>query len=113
MAKTNNKLKPSAVEPVEPVEQNQIDQIVLTQEQYNTLITIYDTLGEVKDNIEDLVNNDEITQLQLGYQLGCIFSNINSASEELDTLTDVISPFRVNWEGLIENDDEFDVEFSA
>jgi hypothetical protein len=85
MAKAKITVKPVAVKP-EP------KQIVLTKEQYDTLITIYDTLNEVKDSIEDLVNNDENTQILLGYQLGGIFSSVNSAFEKLDELTDVIYP---------------------
>jgi hypothetical protein len=103
MAKAKNTV---TVEPVEP----QPKQIVLTQEQYDTLITIYDTLNDVKDEIENLVNDDENTQIQLGYQLGIINGNVNVAFDKLDELTDAITLSDNDWD---DEDEDVDGGFSA
>lgn len=106
MAKSKNTVKPVAVKP-EP----QPKQIVLTQEQYDTLITIYDTLNDVKDEIENLVNDDENTQIQLGYQLGIINSNVNTAFDKLDKLTDDVADYLSDndWDDM--DDDDIDGGF--
>jgi hypothetical protein len=77
-------------------------QIVLTQEQYNELISIYDVMNEVTDQISDLADT-ELTPIQLGYNLGMINSELQSAFNKLDNLTDAINPVKDNWWG--EGDD--------
>jgi hypothetical protein len=79
-------------------------QIVLTEEQYSELISIYDVMNEVTDQISDLADT-ELTQIQLGYNLGMINSELQSAFNKLDNLTDAINPAIDNswWD---DSDDE-------
>jgi hypothetical protein len=80
-------------------------QIVLTQEQYSELISIYDVMNEVTDQISDLADT-ELTPIQLGYNLGMINSELQSAFNKLDNLTDDINPVKDNWGYDSDNDDE-------
>jgi hypothetical protein len=66
-------------------------QIVLTQEQFDTLISIYDILNEATDSIEE-VTEGEFNLVQLGYQLGMVNNDLFKAYSMLDTLTDDINP---------------------
>jgi len=71
-------------------------QIVLTEEQYSELISIYDVMNEVTDQISDLADT-ELTQIQLGYNLGMINSELRLAFDKLDNLTDAINPVSDSW----------------
>lgn len=66
-------------------------QIVLTQEQYDILIEIYQTLDDATDQISELTNG-EFNEMQLGYNLGMINSDLQMAYSQLDALTDEINP---------------------
>jgi hypothetical protein len=76
--------------------QSEPKQIVLTEEQYSELISIYDVINEVTDQISDLADT-ELTPIQLGYNLGMINSELQSAFNKLDNLTDDINPVKDNW----------------
>jgi hypothetical protein len=66
-------------------------QIVLTREQFDTLIKIYTALDEVTDQISELANG-EFNEIQLGYNLGMINNDLQRAYNSLDDLTDEINP---------------------
>jgi hypothetical protein len=71
-------------------------QIVLTQEQFNTLINIYQVLDNTTDEIANLIDSD-LDPMKLGYNLGMINSELQTAYNTLDSLTDDINPNRNNW----------------
>jgi hypothetical protein len=71
-------------------------QIVLTQEQFDTLIKIYTALDEATDQISELANG-EFNEIQLGYNLGMINNDLQRAYNSLDELTDEIDPNRDSW----------------
>ena len=71
-------------------------QIVLTQEQFNTLINIYHVLDNTSDSIAGLIDSD-LDPMKLGYNLGMINSELQTAYNTLDSLTDDINPNRNNW----------------
>ena len=71
-------------------------QIVLTQEQFDTLIKIYTALDEATDDISKLARED-YNHLQLGYNLGMINNDLQRAYNTLDELTDAIDPNRESW----------------
>jgi hypothetical protein len=71
-------------------------QIVLTQEQFNTLINIYHVLDNTSDEIAGLINSD-LDPMKLGYNLGMINSELQTAYNTLDSLTDDINPNRESW----------------
>ena len=83
-----------------PVKEEQ-KQIVLTQEQFDKLIEIYQTLDDATDEISNLADG-EFNNIQLGYNLGMINSSLERAYNALDELTDNINPNRESWF----NDDE-------
>jgi hypothetical protein len=66
-------------------------QIVLTQEQFDTLIKIYTALDEATDGISNLIDND-LPPIKLGYNLGMINNDLQRAYNSLDELTDNINP---------------------
>jgi hypothetical protein len=78
-----------------PVKEEQ-KQIVLTQEQFDTLIKIYTALDEATDQISELANG-EFNEIQLGYNLGMINNDLQRAYNSLDELTDEIDPNRDSW----------------
>jgi len=71
-------------------------QIVLTQEQFNTLINIYHVLDNTTDEIANLIDSN-LDPMKLGYNLGMINSELQTAYNTLDSLTDDINPNRNNW----------------
>ena len=73
-----------------------VKQIVLTQEQFNTLINIYQVLDNTTDEIANLIDSD-LDPMKLGYNLGMINSELQTAYNTLDSLTDDINPNRNNW----------------
>ena len=81
--------------------QSEPKQIVLTQEQFDKLIEIYQTLDDATDEISKLADG-ELNNIQLGYNLGMINSSLERAYNALDELTDDINPNRESWF----NDDE-------
>jgi len=89
-----------------PVKEEQ-KQIVLTQEQFDTLIKIYTALDEATDQISELANG-EFNEIQLGYNLGMINNDLQRAYNSLDELTDEIDPNRDSWW----NDDEDETDES-
>jgi hypothetical protein len=78
------------------VKQEVVKQIVLTQEQFNTLINIYQVLDNTTDEIANLIDSD-LDPMKLGYNLGMINSELQTAYNTLDSLTDDINPNRNNW----------------
>jgi hypothetical protein len=80
-------------------------QIVLTQEQFDSLIKIYTALDEATDQISELANG-EFNGIQLGYNLGMINNDLQRAYNTLDELTDAIDPNRENWFNYDEDEDE-------
>ena len=77
-------------------EQEVVKQIVLTQEQFDTLINIYTELDRATDQISELVLK-EYNQIQLGYNLGMINNDLQRAYNTIDELTDAINPNRNSW----------------
>jgi len=73
-----------------------VKQIVLTQEQFNTLINIYQVLDNTTDEIANLIDSN-LDPMKLGYNLGMINSELQTAYNTLDSLTDDINPNRNNW----------------
>jgi hypothetical protein len=71
-------------------------QIVLTQEQFNTLINIYQVLDNTTDEIANLIDSN-LDPMKLGYNLGMINSELQTAYNTIDELTDAINPNRNNW----------------
>ena len=84
-----------------PVKQEQL--IVLTKEQFDTLMSVYDVLNETTDAIEELTES-ELSTLQLGYHLGMINNDLFEAFTKLDGLTDDINPNR-DWFNDEDEDD--------
>jgi hypothetical protein len=78
------------------VKQEVVKQIVLTQEQFDTLINIYQVLDNTTDEIANLIDSD-LDPMKLGYNLGMINSELQTAYNTLDSLTDDINPNRNNW----------------
>lgn len=78
------------------VKQEVVKQIVLTQEQFNTLINIYQVLDNTTDEIANLIDSN-LDPMKLGYNLGMINSELQTAYNTLDSLTDDINPNRNNW----------------
>jgi hypothetical protein len=72
-------------------EQEVVYQIVLTQEQFDALINIYHVLDNTSDSIADLIDSD-LDPMKLGYNLGMINSELQTAYNTLDELTDAINP---------------------
>jgi hypothetical protein len=83
-------------------EEEVVKQIVLTQEQFNTLINIYQVLDNTTDEIANLIDSN-LDPMKLGYNLGMINSELQTAYNTLDSLTDDINPNRNNW---FNDDDE-------
>jgi hypothetical protein len=71
-------------------------QIVLTQEQFDALINIYHVLDNTTDEIANLIDSN-LDPMKLGYNLGMINSELQTAYNTLDSLTDDINPNRNNW----------------
>jgi len=82
-------------------------QIVLTQEQFDTLIKIYTSLDEATDGISNLIDND-LPPIKLGYNLGMINNDLQRAYNTLDELTDDIDPNRESWFNSDEDDEDLD-----
>jgi hypothetical protein len=80
-------------------------QIVLTQEQFDSLIKIYTALDEATDQISELANG-EFNEIQLGYNLGMINNDLQRAYNTLDELTDDIDPNRESWFNDEDENDE-------
>jgi hypothetical protein len=78
------------------VKQEVVKQIVLTQEQFDTLINIYQVLDNTTDEIANLIDSN-LDPMKLGYNLGMINSELQTAYNTLDSLTDDINPNRNNW----------------
>ena len=93
------KAKQTQPEPKEP------KQIVLTQEQFDKLIEIYQTLDNATDEISNLADG-EFNNIQLGYNLGMINSSLERAYNALDELTDAIDPNRDSWWGNDEDEND-------
>ena len=72
------------------------NQIVLTQEQFDALINIYHVLDNTSDSIADLIDSD-LDPMKLGYNLGMINSELQTAYNTIDELTDAINPNRESW----------------
>jgi hypothetical protein len=72
-------------------EQEVVKQIVLTQEQFDALINIYHVLDNTSDSIADLIDSD-LDPMKLGYNLGMINSELQTAYNTIDELTDAINP---------------------
>jgi len=85
--------------------QSEPKQIVLTQEQFDKLIEIYQTLDDATDEISNLVDG-EFNNIQLGYNLGMINSSLERAYNALDELTDAIDPNRESWFNDEDENDE-------
>ena len=77
-------------------EQEVVKQIVLTQEQFDALINIYHVLDNTSDSIADLIDSD-LDPMKLGYNLGMINSELQTAYNTIDELTDAINPNRESW----------------
>jgi hypothetical protein len=77
-------------------EEEVVKQIVLTQEQFDALINIYHVLDNTSDSIADLIDSD-LDPMKLGYNLGMINSELQTAYNTIDELTDAINPNRNNW----------------
>ena len=82
-------------------------QIVLTQEQFDTLIKIYTALDEATDGISNLIDND-LPPMKLGYNLGMINNDLQRAYNTLDELTDDIDPNRESWFNSDFEDSDFE-----
>ena len=82
-------------------------QIVLTQEQFDTLIKIYTALDEATDGISNLIDND-LPPMKLGYNLGMINNDLQRAYNTLDELTDAIDPNRESWFNSDFEDSDFE-----
>jgi hypothetical protein len=82
-------------------------QIVLTQEQFDTLIKIYTALDEATDGISNLIDND-LPPIKLGYNLGMINNDLQRAYNTLDELTDEIDPNRESWFNSDFEDSDFE-----
>jgi hypothetical protein len=85
--------------------QPELKQIVLTQEQFDALINIYHVLDNTSDSIADLIDSD-LDPMKLGYNLGMINSELQTAYNTLDELTDAINPNRESWFDNEDDDDE-------
>ena len=81
---------------VKQVKQEETKQIVLTQEQFDTLINIYQVLDNTTDEIANLIDSD-LDPMKLGYNLGMINSELQTAYNTIDELTDAINPNRNSW----------------
>ena len=81
---------------VKQEEQEVVKQIVLTQEQFDALINIYHVLDNTSDSIADLIDSD-LDPMKLGYNLGMINSELQTAYNTIDELTDAINPNRNSW----------------
>ena len=81
-------------------------QIVLTQEQFDTLIKIYTALDEATDGISNLIDND-LPPIKLGYNLGMINNDLQRAYNTLDELTDEIDP-KDSWFNSDFEDSDFE-----
>jgi hypothetical protein len=77
-------------------EEEVVKQIVLTQEQFDTLINIYQVLDNTTDEIANLIDSN-LDPMKLGYNLGMINSELQTAYNTLDSLMDDINPNRNNW----------------
>jgi hypothetical protein len=77
-------------------EEEVVKQIVLTQEQFDALINIYHVLDNTSDEIANLIDSD-LDPMKLGYNLGMINSELQTAYNTIDELTDAINPNRNNW----------------
>jgi hypothetical protein len=84
------------------VKQEVVKQIVLTQEQFDALINIYHVLDNTSDSIADLIDSD-LDPMKLGYNLGMINSELQTAYNTIDELTDAINP---NRESFFDDEDE-------
>lgn len=84
------------------VQQEVVKQIVLTQEQFDALINIYHVLDNTSDSIADLIDSD-LDPMKLGYNLGMINSELQTAYNTIDELTDAINP---NRESFFDDEDE-------
>ena len=84
------------------VQQEVVKQIVLTQEQFDALINIYHVLDNTSDSIADLIDSD-LDPMKLGYNLGMINSELQTAYNTIDELTDAINP---NRESFFNDEDE-------
>ena len=83
-------------------EEEVVKQIVLTQEQFDALINIYHVLDNTSDSIADLIDSD-LDPMKLGYNLGMINSELQTAYNTIDELTDAINP---NRESFFDDEDE-------
>ena len=86
-------------------EQEVVKQIVLTQEQFDALINIYHVLDNTSDSIAGLIDSD-LDPMKLGYNLGMINSELQTAYNTIDELTDAINPNRESWFNYDEDEDE-------
>jgi hypothetical protein len=86
----------SKVKQAKQEEQEVVKQIVLTQEQFDALINIYHVLDNTSDSIADLIDSD-LDPMKLGYNLGMINSELQTAYNTIDELTDAINPNRNSW----------------
>ena len=77
-------------------EEEVVKQIVLTQEQFDTLINIYQVLDNTTDEIANLIDSD-LDPMKLGYNLGMINSELKTAYNNLDRVTHDINQNRNNW----------------
>lgn len=70
------------------------EQVVLDEAQFEKLIKVLNLIDDVRDSIDDLADGKqgEVNMFKLSYELGKAYSDLCTAYNTLDEVTDELNP---------------------
>ena len=79
-------------------------QIVLTQDQYNELVSLKWEINSISNQIESISTDEDKNQRQVAFDMGVLHVRTEKLYEDLGKITDDIDPDPYVWED--EDDDD-------
>ena len=83
-------------------------QIVLTQDQYDELVSLKWEINSISNQIESISTDEDKNQRQVAFDMGVLHVRTEKLYEDLGKITDDIDPEPYSWGDEDEDDDDND-----
>jgi hypothetical protein len=78
--------------------QEETKQIVLTQEQFDKLRLIQDTIDTETSTLKETIGDTDLKPIELGFNIGSAHASLYDACNQLENLLDTIDPVEeIDW----------------
>ena len=83
----------------------EVKQIVLTQEQFNKLRDIQNTIDSETETLKETVGDTSLEPIEIGFNIGSAHSALFGACNDLEEILDEIDPleYEISWDDEDEN----------